>query len=148
MNSSSPANGSRQGRENFREIEHTADYAIRVDGGDLTGLFASAARGMICLMGLDPQALSRQVRRDFTLTAMDAESLLVEWLSEIAYWAEMEMLIFHHFEFGEVSDTLLSVSAAGCRVAALEKHIKAVTYHNLEIIRTEAGLSATVVFDV
>jgi len=30
----------------------------------------------------------------------------------------------------------------------LENHIKAVTYHNLEIVKTKAGLAATVVFDV
>jgi SHS2 domain-containing protein len=30
----------------------------------------------------------------------------------------------------------------------LENHIKAVTYHNLEIVKTETGLAATVVFDV
>jgi len=30
----------------------------------------------------------------------------------------------------------------------LEKQIKAVTYHNLKIIKTAEGLEATIVFDV
>jgi len=30
----------------------------------------------------------------------------------------------------------------------MEKHIKAVTYHNLEIVQTARGLTATIVFDV
>lgn len=148
MKPTSPANGSKDEPTGFREIEHTADYAIRITGRDLEALFAFAAHGMISLMGVCPEALSADIRRDFTLTAIDAESLLVEWLSELAYWAEMERLIFHRFDFRQVGDTLLSVSAEGCRVSKLEKHIKAVTYHNLAIIPTEAGLTATVVFDV
>ena len=82
------------------------------------------------------------------LEAMDTETLLVDWLSELAYWAESEMLVFHEFKIESVSPTHLKVRMYGTRVARLEKHIKAVTYHNLEIVQTGNGLTATVVFDV
>ncbi|GAG75865.1 unnamed protein product, partial [marine sediment metagenome] len=36
----------------------------------------------------------------------------------------------------------------GTRITQLEKHIKAVTYHKLDIVQTKIGLIATVVFDV
>jgi SHS2 domain-containing protein len=36
----------------------------------------------------------------------------------------------------------------GGHVPDLQKHIKAVTYHNLEIVETDQGVEATVVFDV
>ncbi|UCD83057.1 MAG: archease [Desulfobacterales bacterium] len=48
----------------------------------------------------------------------------------------------------DVSPTHLKATVYGNRAEQLEKHIKAVTYHNLAIIRTAEGLSATVVFDV
>jgi len=79
---------------------------------------------------------------------MDTETLLVDWLSELAYWAEIEMLVFHEFKIESVSQTHLGVRICGTRVTQLEKHIKAVTYHNLDIVQTEKGLTATVVFDV
>ena len=82
------------------------------------------------------------------LEAMDTESLLVDWLSELAYWAEIEMLVFHEFRLESVSPTHLKARICGTQVTQLEKHIKAVTYHNLEIVQTEKGLTATVVFDV
>ena len=82
------------------------------------------------------------------LEAMDTETLLVDWLSELAYWAESEMLVFHEFKIESVSPTHLRARMYGTRVAQLEKHIKAVTYHNLEVVQTENGLTATVVFDV
>ena len=63
---------------------------------------------------------------------MDTESLLVDWLSELAYWAEIEMLIFHEFKIESVSPTHLRGKNIRHRVTQLEKHIKAVTYHNLD----------------
>lgn len=72
----------------------------------------------------------------------------MEWLSELAYWAETELLVFHKFDLYSLSPTHLKATVHGSRVAQLENHIKAVTYHNLKIIESDAGLTATVVFDV
>jgi SHS2 domain-containing protein len=69
-------------------------------------------------------------------------------LSELAYWAEAEMLVFSEFDLQNITPTHVKAKICGSRVTVMEKHIKAVTYHNLEIVKTEAGLTATVVFDV
>ena len=132
----------------FEEIEHTADCALKIYGTDLTELLLNAAEGMNSLLNPDNDISPRQAEKSVRLQAIDAEGLLVEWLSELAYWAETEMLVFHKFELLSVSPTHLEAIIRGSRAAQLEKHIKAVTYHNLEIIQTDGGLTATVVFDV
>ena len=132
----------------FEIVEHTADWALRLFGRDLSQLLIHAAEGMATLLVEDPEAIPTDEERHVELAAGDAESLLVEWLSELAYWAEMEQLIFTQFEMPTVTPTRLKATVRGGRAPELQKHIKAVTYHNLEIIRTEAGLEATVVFDV
>ena len=132
----------------FEEIEHTADWALRVQGRDLCELLGNAAWGMSHLMVAEPAAIPLQLEEQFELEAYDAESLLVLWLSELAYWAEMEGLVFGQFELDQVTPTHLEAIARGSRVSDLQKHIKAVTYHNLSIIVTEAGLETTIVFDV
>jgi SHS2 domain-containing protein len=132
----------------FEEIEHTADCALKIYGADLQELLLNAAGGMNNLLNPDNDASHRQEEKSVRLKAIDAESLLVEWLSELAYWAETEMLVFHKFDLLSVSSTHIEAIIHGSRVAQLEKHIKAVTYHNLEIIQTDEGLTATVVFDV
>jgi len=132
----------------FEEIEHTADRALKIFGRNLEELFLNAARGLNSLMGAHGDLNSRPLTKSIELDAMDAESLLVEWLSELAYWAESEMLVFSKFELQDVSPTQLKAKIFGRRVTQWENHIKAVTYHNLEIIQTESGLAATVVFDV
>jgi SHS2 domain-containing protein len=132
----------------FEEIDHMADWSLRVRGRDLGELLANAARGMVSLMISDPSRLPTDVEQQVELESIDAESLLVDWLSELAYWAETDMLIFHQFELHNLTLTSLQATVRGGHAPALTKHIKAVTYHNLEIIETEQGLEATVVFDV
>jgi SHS2 domain-containing protein len=132
----------------FEEVEHTADWALRVRGRDLSELLVNAARGMSRLLASDLDAILTDVERRFELDALDAESLLVNWLSELAYWAEAEMLVFQEFDLRRVASNHLEATVWGGYASNLHKHIKAVTYHNLEIIQKEDGLEATVVFDV
>jgi len=132
----------------FEEIEHTADRVLRIYGSNLEELLLNAARGMNSLMVTKHVPCSEHREKFVELDAMDTESLLVDWLSELAYWAEIEMLIFHEFRIESVSPTHLGARIYGSRVTQLENHIKAVTYHNLDIVQTEKGLIATVVFDV
>jgi SHS2 domain-containing protein len=132
----------------FKEIEHTADRALMIYGSDLQELLINAAGGMNSLLVQEYNDFSLQEEKSVELDAIDSESLLVEWLSELAYWAETELLVFHKFDLHSVSPTHIKATVRGNRVAQLENHIKAVTYHNLEIIQTDEGLTATVVFDV
>ena len=132
----------------FEEVEHTADKALRIFGTNLTELFLSAAAGLTHLMAADVSEISTEIEKSIELDAIDAESLLVEWLSELAYWAESEMLVFNKFRMHNVTATHLQASISGGKVPELEKHIKAVTYHNLKIIKASQGLEVTIVFDV
>lgn len=136
------------GPPDFEEVDHTADWALRVRGAGLPELLVNAARGMAGLIAADPDTIPPDEERRLELEAYDAESLLVTWLSELAYWAEAESLVFTRFHLESVSPTTLTATVRGGRVFPLQKHIKAVTYHNLEIAETDTGLEVTIVFDV
>ena len=132
----------------FEVVDHTADWSLRVYGPDLAALFEQAALGMASLLVANVAAVGDGVERPFTFEEFDTETLLVEWLSELAYWAETERLIFTQFHFEAIDETSLQVTAHGGHVAELQKHIKAVTFHNLAITPTPTGLETTIVFDV
>ena len=129
-------------------VEHTADWSLRVRGEDLGMLFKNAALGMAMLMVEDMEALPPDIVRDIELEAYDAESLLVDWLGELAYWAESEGLVFHDFDIREIDNGRLAATVRGGKAPVLDKHIKAVTFHNLAIIAVDSGLEVTIVFDV
>ena len=133
---------------NFQEVEHTADLALRVQGCDLGDLFVNAAQGMSSLLDPEGAAAPGGETRRCEIEAFDAESLLVEWLSELVYWAEVDRFVCSAFQVQHASPTRLAVVCRGSRLREMQRHIKAVTYHNLAIVPTEQGLEATVVFDV
>lgn len=72
---------------------------------------------------------------------------MVAFLSELVYYQEQENLAFDVFQL-EVKGTKLKVEMEGAPVAASEKAIKAVTYHNLKFQKTNEGFETTIVFDV
>ena len=131
----------------YQEIEHTADIAIRVWGRDLAGLFANAAYGMACQLA-DPAEVERTVERSVELDAYDAETLLVTWLGELLYLGERDGCVFTDFDVLEVTPTRLRALAWGGPVRERQRHIKAVTFSDLEIVHTGEGYETTIVFDV
>ena len=130
----------------FEEVPQTADWAIRVWAEDMPSLFIEAAHGMNSLSGL---VLAREPRvsRVFVHAATDEESLLVAFLSELIYLQEQEGLGFDDFELHLQSERV-RVQMYGAPVMSVEKPIKAVTYHNLKIRRTDRGYETEIVFDV
>lgn len=134
----------------FEEVVHTADRAIKVWGKDYSQLFEAAARGMIGLMDLESGG-DEAIERMIGLEAMDLESLLVAYLSEILFLSDCEQAVFERFDvtIEAVRDGwLLKGEAAGWVARGYRNMIKAVTYHLLEIRQNEQGFETMIVFDV
>jgi len=131
----------------FAEIEHTADWAIRVRGATLPDLFVNAALGMYNLMA-DLSSVTPSLEHTIEVKGVDAEALLVNWLNELVYRTEMDGVVFCAFGIRSFEPTSLRAVAYGSRRAKLKKQIKAVTFHNLQIVSTGDGYEVTLVFDV
>ena len=133
--------------EGFEEVEHTADLAIRAYGRDMRELFASAAHGMFALMAEPP--LGEPAReREVSLEAMDYESLLVDWLNELIYLHEVEGETYSQFAIKTLSPRKLQAQVTGGPTKIKTRAIKAATFHELEVVKTDKGYEATIVFDV
>jgi len=130
----------------FLEREHTADWELEVWAPDLGGLFEQAALGMHALCGAR-LAEAPRLSRTFDISGDSPEALLVHFLSDLLYLAEQEGMGFNQFQI-EVEGNRLRATANGGLLTSIGKEIKAVTFHNLEIKRSERGLEACIVFDV
>ncbi len=130
----------------LKELEHTADWQLHAWAPDLRGLLEQAARGMYALSGMRLQP-APAVERKLEIQAQDGESLLVRFLAELLYFCFEENLGFDTFIL-RLNDCHLHAHMKGYPVASIDKEIKAVTYHNLAIHKTENGLEVEVVFDV
>jgi len=130
----------------YEEIPHTADWSIRVWADNLENLLAESARGMYRLAGTELEDGLR-VKKVYETEEPDEESLLVAFLSELVYYAEQENLGFDDFDI-QIKDGRLKAELGGAPLQSMDKAIKAVTWHNLNITETAKGLEVEIVFDV
>jgi SHS2 domain-containing protein len=130
----------------FCEIEHAADWELQVWAPDLASLLEQAARGMYTLTGAELQEGARQIRI-VELSASDPESLLVSFLSELLFLIEQENLGFDSYNM-KINSLSLKAELHGAPLIQLNREIKAITYHNMVISKTERGLEVNIVFDV
>jgi len=140
----------------FEEIEHTADWAIRVRGRDLRALFEAAARGMFSLL-VDLAQVAPERTLELDLRAIDAETLLVDWLNELLYLSEDKGIAFSEFDITSIDTSMtspglaesrLQATVVGGRVHELRRTIKAATFNAIAIRRLDSGCEAEIVFDV
>lgn len=130
----------------FLELQHTADWAVRVWATDVPSLLVQSARAMFEMTGTTLDK-SFEIERTIELAADDDESLLVAFLSELLYLQDTENIGFDTIDLS-VTGFELQGRLRGSKILSRRKEIKAVTYHNLEIKKTPQRLEVTVVFDV
>lgn len=130
-------------------MEHTADVEIEVWGEDLSALFQQAAQGMYHLSQLHaPESDRQNFSRSFQISERDAESLLVAFLSELLFYLETERLMFHTMDLELPTDHQLHAQLEGFRTTGQDREIKAVTFHDLEILEEDSSWKVNIVFDV
>ncbi|MHC4233495.1 MAG: archease [Planctomycetota bacterium] len=141
----------------WRTIEHTADLGIEVEAGSLERLFEAGAHGLAgVLLGSEHGSAgsapnSATTWRRMVLEAPDREALLVDWLRELLYVQSSEGLLIAAAEIAELEDTKLVAQAGFSQPpvsAGVERELKGVTYHDLEISQRGDGWFARVVFDL
>ena len=134
----------------FQFIDHTADAGILVKAPTLEGMFETAALGFSALI-TRVDSLNCLIQRQFRLQEEDMETLLVSWLQELLYLLDTEDLIFGRFQVN-LKNLVLEATAWGevfdPEIHTMKTEIKAVTYHQLEVVEDEEGWKAQVIFDI
>lgn len=132
-------------------IDHTADIGIDVFGDTLQELFANAAFALFDII-TDLSKVKEEVKYELEITGIDKEQLLVHWLSELLYLHEVKNLLFKGFYLTDIKDNRLEATACGEALNeskhVINTEIKAVTYHDMSIIREGHQWRARVIFDL
>lgn len=131
----------------YEEVDHTADWAVRVRGKTTSELLVHAAEAVLDLTGtrLAPGP-SRQ--RTISLDAPDRETLLVVWLEDLLHAMEIRRVGFVQMNLRAVAGWHLQGDVMEAPVLSIERPIKAVTFHQLAILDAPGGLETQLVFDV
>jgi SHS2 domain-containing protein len=135
----------------YEVFEHTADVGLHAYGSTLPESFIHAAQGMESLM-VSPEQIDVQVSREIVVEGHDVVSLLIAWLNELIFLFDTEYLVFRQFEIESLTETDLKGRASGEPYDAkrhdLGSAIKAVTWHEAAVDRTDVGYKARIIFDI
>ena len=135
----------------YEQFPHTADIGVRVYGSSLAELFENAAFAMFDVIA-DLEGMKGDTVESFSLEAQNYEELLVAWLDELLYNFYTKSLIFFKFEVKELGEHRIKARAFGRPIGAnrnrLKTEIKAATYSDLKIKKTDEGYEVEIIFDV
>jgi len=138
----------------FEILEHTADIGIAAYGKTKREVFINTAKGMFEIIAGGNKIFKENFYDKIKLEADNPEGLLFAWLNELLYISETKLVILSKFKIKELSDYHIEAEVGGAKInppsVKIEKEIKAVTYHRLEVKKDEeSGLwRAQVIFDI
>jgi len=137
----------------FRYVEEgpEADLTVEAWGGTLGEAFGNAALAMF--NAITPmEGVEQRVSRNIEVKGDDLGALLFDFLGELLYINDTELLVFSGFDV-DVDEKGITLRAE-CRGEPFElgRHeqgaaIKAVTFYDMRIARGEGGWKIRVVFD-
>ncbi|OQA58217.1 MAG: hypothetical protein BWY42_00179 [Candidatus Omnitrophica bacterium ADurb.Bin277] len=140
----------------YEIFEHTADIGLRLEAGNLEGLFRDAASGFFEL-STDYAAFKNPSGETIQPVEMNfqeenAEELFMRWLQELLFFFSARRLVMVDIRFITLTPLMLKMKGSAVRFIphkhAARYEIKAVTHHRFRVARTKSGWEAEVVFDV
>jgi SHS2 domain-containing protein len=120
----------------FRLTPHTADVGLAAWGDSIEEAFQEAARALVAVT-FDPRTIVVREERQVAIEADRRDRMLVRFLSELVYLIDADGFVAREARVAidgtTLSATLRGRVADGFRPRRRGPHVKAVTYHGLEI---------------
>lgn len=135
----------------FTIIEHTADIGIHARGADIESLFEECARGMVSVM-MDTNHLAPDREMEIRVDGDDDTDLLYAFLAEILYLFDGENFIPIKYKNSRLHEGIFTTTARGLlfnpEKHRVEREIKAVTFHGMNIKKNGNNWETDVIFDI
>ncbi len=137
----------------FGIIEHTADLGLWIEASDLDDLFQTAAAGLFQVIAANAAAIEPLVVERVELEAGSTEALLIAWLNELIVHSETQHMVYSRFQVKlDAHGKRLTAEIAGEPMDrdrhALDHEVKAATWHELLVEKTDQGWAARVILDI
>jgi SHS2 domain-containing protein len=136
----------------YEFFDHTADIGIKAYGRDLNEAFENAALAVFEVM-TDTSKVEPKESREIEIDGMDLENLLYRWIESLLVYYDSELFLFGKFKVKiDLENLRLNAIAWGEKFNP-DKHerrtvVKAMTYHEMSIVKTNNGYELTFVVDI
>ena len=128
--------------------QHTSEMELHIRAGSLGDLLAEAGRalGEAQLTGADC-VLGGPVR-PIRVSSSDRAALLVDWLNELIFLADIDRWVAMDFSIDLAKATEVRARASGVTLQRAPSRVKAATFHGLRVRDVPGGLEADLILDV
>ncbi len=149
-------------KPSFTILEHTADIGFKAWGTTAEELFENCARAMMAI-AVEDWRIDTTEERVVEVTGEDYESLLVNWLSEVLYLFDSEEFVVGRFHVDIIAAAKTNTRSQDeparlrARLAGEKREparhpwsliVKAVTYHEIEVIERNGRWESRVFLDI
>ncbi|OGZ41609.1 MAG: hypothetical protein A3C80_00195 [Candidatus Ryanbacteria bacterium RIFCSPHIGHO2_02_FULL_45_43] len=133
----------------YEILKHTADIRLHVTANSYKYLLSEALAGVCNTLKEHVDKSSPEIVRNAIVESADRTALLVDFLNEALALAHINKEVYIGVIFTHFSDTALRAQLTGRGVSGFDRDIKAVTYHEAEVLQNEEGKwEVTLVFDI
>jgi SHS2 domain-containing protein len=139
----------------YRVLEHTADIGIEAVGDNFERALEKAVEGLNSIMISTKETETFEIK-DICLEADDKESLVIKWLNEILFYFDSESFVCNKAQVKEIEKLDGNYKIQGLffgkcfdtKKDTMLVHVKAVTYHQLNVITEKDNVTIRVFFDI
>ena len=125
----------------YRYLEHTADIKVEAWGETLEEAFEAAGMAFTDIF-IEREKVEKRIMKEIMVGGFDLMSLLFNWIEELILIFELEDLVFNDFNVNISRDTdgSYQIMAMGFgekyerKKHGYKVHVKAMTYHEMEIL--------------
>jgi SHS2 domain-containing protein len=97
---------------------------------------------------MQPEYLEESVTATVDVESGDTTSLLVDFLGEVLTRSHVHREAYRNVTFQTLTATSLRVNLTGGRVRGFGEDVKAVTYHEAEVVQRDGEWSTMLVLDI
>ena len=136
----------------YKYLDHTADIRFEAYGNSLNRLFENCALATEGTM-IDLKQIKTDITKKVSLKNLNIETLLYDFLSELLYFKDAELLLFSSIKVEIKKNKIYILKAILSGEKLNEKHtqkvdVKAITFHKFEIKKRAKDYIARVILDI
>ena len=135
----------------FEVLDHTADIGMVIYGHDLKTLFENAGEAFFYLI-TDLKKVRSRTEKRIEIEGEALERLMVDWLTELLYFHDVEHLLFKKFKVESIGEDGLKAVVKGEPfqegIHVIKTEVKAVTYHQIYVKKENGDWKAQIIFDL
>lgn len=135
----------------YQENIATADAAIEAEADTIEELFISFALGMEKIMVNNLEDIKPKIKKNIKLESDNLENLLFDFLDELLFYKDSEMIVFNKFELLIKNNKLKGVILGEKINKSSHKigvDVKAITKHLFYIEKKEKKWTGRVIVDI